>query len=135
MAHRSAVAVVSSVQVAAQLAGLVVAVRRRRHFDVPFLTGDPEHVVRDSLWFGTAFSAPSYLLGAQFWATGRLLRGPDDRAREALRWLGTALAVGYLIERLDRLRIRPAGFDRLETPIVAVGWSCAAAMAALARRS
>ena len=124
---------VSSAQLVAQLVGHVVAVRRRRAFDVPFLTGDPEHLVRDWLWFGTAYSAPPYLLGLQGWATARLLRRPDERARWVLRWVGTGLALGYPSERWGRVRARPSGFDPLETPIVVGGWSCAVAMAVLAR--
>ena len=134
MVRRSTLVAVSSTQLAAQLAGHAVAVRRRRHFDVPFLTGSPEHIVRDWLWFGTAYSGPPYLLGLHVWAVTRLLRGPDDRASWALRWLGTGLTLGYLSERWNRVRVRPAGFDPLETPVVAVGWGCAVAMAVLARR-
>jgi hypothetical protein len=125
---------VSSVQLAAQVAGHVVALRRRRHFDVPFLTGSPEHLVRDWLWFGTAYSAPPYLLGPQLWATARLLRGPDDRARRVLRWLGTGLSLGYPSERDTRARLRPAGWDPVETPVVVAGWGGALALAVLARR-
>lgn len=102
MAHRSTLVGVSSAQLAAQLAGHLVALRRRRHFDGPFLTGSPEHIVRDWLWFGTAYSA----------------RG---------------LTLGHLTERCSRLRIRPGGFDPVETPVVVGGWGCAAAMAVLAR--
>jgi hypothetical protein len=134
MTHRAALAAVSTAQLAAQLAGHVVALRRRRHFDVPFMTGNPRHITRDWLWFGTAYSAPPYLLVPQIWATARLLRGPDDRARWVLRWLGTGLTVGYLSERLVRLRVRPSGFDPAETPIVAAGWSGAMALAVLGRR-
>jgi hypothetical protein len=134
MAHRSTLVAVSSIQLAAQVAGHVVAVRRRRHFDVPFMTGSPEHLVRDWLWFGTAFSAPPYLLGPHIWAVTRLLRGPDDRAQWVLRWLGTGLTLGYLSERLVRARVSHGGFDPLETPIVAGGWGGAMAMAVLARR-
>jgi hypothetical protein len=134
MTHRSALGAVSTVQLAAQLAGHVVALRRRRHFDVPFMTGSPDHITRDWLWFGTAYSAPPYLLVPQVWATGRLLRGPDDRARWMLRWLGTGLAVGYLSERLVRLRVRLSGIDPVETPIVAIGSGGAIAMAVLGSR-
>ncbi len=134
MTPRSALVAVSSAQLAAQLAGHVVAQRRRHPFDVPFMTGSPEHLVRDWLWFGTAYSAPPYLVGPQLWAVGRLLRGPDDRATWVLRWLGTGLSVGYLSERLARLRVRPGGFDPVETPIVAVGWGGALALAVLTRR-
>ncbi|SFT88917.1 hypothetical protein SAMN05660657_03723 [Geodermatophilus amargosae] len=134
MAQRTTLLAVTSAQLAAQAAGHVVALRRRRYFDVPFMTGSPEHLVRDWLWFGTAYSAPPYLLGLEVWALGRLLRGPDDRARWVLRWLGTGLTLGYLSERCSRVRVRPGGLDPVETPVVVVGWGCAAALAVLARR-
>jgi hypothetical protein len=134
MTPRSALVAVSTAQLTAQLAGHVVALRRRRHFDVPFMTGSPEHVTRDWLWFGTAYSAPPYLLLAQVWATVRLARRPDDRARWVLTWLGTCVTVGYLSERLVRLRVRPTGFDPVETPVVVVGWGGVIAMALLGRR-
>jgi hypothetical protein len=134
MAHRSTLVAVSSTQLAAQLVGHVVALRRRRHVDVPFLTVSPEHLVRDWLWFGTAYSGPPYLLGLHMWAIARLLRGPDDRARWVLRWLGSGLTLGYLSERWNRVRVTRSGFDPLETPIVVGGWSCAMAMAVIARR-
>jgi hypothetical protein len=134
MANRAMVVAVSSTQLAAQLAGHVVALRRRRHFDVPFMAGSPEHLVRDWLWFGTAYSAPPYLLGPQVWAIARLLRGPDVRARWVLRWLGAGLTLGYLSERWARVRVRPGGVDPIETPIVAAGWGSAMAMAVLTRR-
>jgi hypothetical protein len=134
MAQRTTLLAVTSAQLAAQAVGHVVALRRRRHFDVPLMTGSPEHLVRDWLWFGTAYSAPPYLLGPQVWALGRLLRGPDDRARRVLRWLGTGLTLGYLSERCSRVRTRPGGLDPVETPVVVVGWGGAVAMAVLARR-
>ena len=134
MAQPTPLVAVTSAQLAAQAAGHVVALRRRRHFDVPFLTGSPEHLVRDWLWFGTAYSAPPYLLLPQLWALGRLLRGRDDGARWVLRRLGAGLTVGYLSERCSRVRVRPGGLDPVETPVVVVGWGCAAAMAVLAGR-
>ena len=134
MSSRAALIAFSSAQLAAQLAGHLVALRRRHHFDVPFMTGSPDHLVRDWLWFGTAYSAPPYLLGPQAWATARLLRGDDDRARWVLRWLGTGLTVGYLSERLVRARVRPDGFDPVETPIVVLGWGSASTLALLGRR-
>jgi len=134
MAHRRALVAVGSTQLAAQVIGHVVAQRRRRHFDVPFMSGSPEHIVRDWLWFGTAYSAPPYLIGPQVWAVARLLRGPDDLARRVLRWLSTGLTLGYPSERWNRVRVRPGGLDPIETPLVAAGWSCAMAMAVLARR-
>ena len=90
MAHRSALVAVSTAQLAAGLAGLAVALRRRRNYDVVFMRGGPDRVARDSLWFGTAYSAPPYLIAPQVWATVRLLRRPDDRAR----WQRLQFAVG-----------------------------------------
>jgi hypothetical protein len=133
MAHRQGLVAASAVQLAAGLAGQVVALRRRRHYDVPFMTGSPDHVGRDSWWFGTAISAPSYMLASQAWAIARLLRGPDDRARKALRLLGTSMISGYLSERLCRRRLTPGNFDPVETPIVAAGFGGTIAMAVLAR--
>ena len=134
MANRSALVAASAVQLAAQLAGHVVALRRRRHFDVPFMVGNRQHITRDWLWFGNAYSAPSYLVVAQLWAVARLLHGPDARAQRVLRWVGAGLTGGYPSERLVRARLRPGGFDPVETPVVVVGWGAAVAMALLARR-
>jgi hypothetical protein len=133
MAHRPGLVAVSAVQLAAGLAGQMVALRRRRHYDVPFMTGSPEHVGRDSWWFGTAYSAPSYMLATQAWAIARLLRSPDERARQALRLLGTGMVSGYLSERWNRVLLTPRGLDPVETPIVVAGLAGSVAMALLAR--
>ena len=133
MASSPALVRAATVQLAAGLIGQVVALRRRHHYDVPFMTGSPEHVGRDSWWFGSAISAPSYLLAAQAWAVLRLRRGPDERARQVLRLIGTGMVAGYLSERLCRRRMTPAGFDPLETPIVLAGFVGTVAMAVLAR--
>ena len=133
MTHRSALVAVSTAQLAAQLAGHVVALRRRRHFDVPYMTGSPDHLGRDWLWFGTAYSAPSYMVAAQAWAVARLLRGPDERARQVLRLLGTCMIPGYLSERDCRRHLAPGALDPVESPVVAAGLGGAVAMAVLAR--
>jgi hypothetical protein len=135
VAHRPALVAVSAGQLAVGLAGQVVALRRRRHFDVPFMTGSSDHIARDSLWFGTSYSAPSYMLAAHAWALARLLRGPDERARQALRLLGGGMIPGYLIERWNRALLRPGGFDPVETPLVVGGLAGAVAMAVLGRPS
>jgi hypothetical protein len=131
MARRSVLVAVSTVQLAANLLGQAVALRRRRPFDVPFMHGDPAHVGRDSWWFGTAYSAPSYILAAQAYAIARLASGPDGRARAMLRLIGTSVVPGYLSERYARRLLTPAGFDPVETPIVVVGLAGALAMAVL----
>jgi hypothetical protein len=129
MSPRFLLVSVSAVQLAANLTGQVVALRRRRHFDVPFMTGSPEHVGRDSWWFGTAYSAPSYMLAAQAYAVAKLAAGPDDRARGMLRLLGTSMIGGYLSERFNRQVLTGRVVDPVETPIVVVGFAGVIAMA------
>lgn len=129
MRLRRTLVVVSLAQLTANLAGQVVALRRRRAFDVPFLRGDPAHVGRDSWWFGTAYSAPSYILAAQAYAIARLASRPDDRARGMLRLIGTSVVPGYASERFARRLLTPGGFHPVETPIVVIGLGCAVAMA------
>ena len=133
MTDRFPLVAVSAGQLAAGIAGLGVAVRRRRHFDIPFLRGDPDHVPRDACWGGTAYSAPVYMLAAQAWAIARLARGPDQKACRVLTWLGGVMIPGYLLERSARQRLRPGGFDPVETPLVTAGLAGAAAMVALGR--
>ncbi|MGY1772741.1 hypothetical protein [Blastococcus sp. SYSU D00813] len=126
----AALARLSAAQLAAGLAGQVLAVARRAHYDIPFATGRPEDVVRDSLFMGTAFSAPVDMLALQAWATARLARRPGDvLARRVLRGLGTVMVAGYLMERRDRERLTRGGADAVETPLVVVSLALAAAMA------
>jgi hypothetical protein len=129
MTPRFLLVAVSAVQLAANLAGQVVALQRRRHFDVPYMTGSPEHVGRDSWWFGTAYSTPSYIVAAQAYAIARLVAGPDDRARAMLRLVGTSVAPGYLSERFVRQVLTGRVMDPVETPIVVVGFAGMIAMA------
>lgn len=132
-----ALAVVAGAQLAAGLAGQLIALRRRRAFDVrafgvTVLRGDPAHVGRDSWWAGTALSAPVHMLALHAWGLTRVATGHDD-GRAALRRLGAVMVPGYLGERLCRERLRPSGADPVETPVVLAGLTGAAAMAALAR--
>lgn len=130
MERRTLVAV-SAAQLAAGLAGLIVAVRRRRHYDLPLLLhGSPAHVGRDAAWMGTAYSAPAPMLGAQLWSIVRLARG-DDRAATDLAVLGALMVPGYLTERFDRQHLRH--WDPVETPVVLAGAGLAAAMVWAAR--
>ena len=133
---------VSAAQLASGLAGLAVAVGRRRHYDLrqvfgdrPLAHGSPEHVARDALWSGTAYSAPGPMLVAQLSAITRLAAPPDERARRLLAWLGASMVPGYLAERYTRGRLSPGGWDPVETPVVAAGLGLAAAMAVLGRRA
>ena len=129
MEPRQALVSLSAGQLCVQVAGLVVAVRRRRNYDVGFMRGSPSHVVRDSLWAGTAYCAPVYLIAAQWWATGRLRRQPDDGARRLLGMLGVLYGPGYLFERYIRAHLRR--FDPVETPIALASVGLAAALGVL----
>jgi|1185.fasta_scaffold181982_2 hypothetical protein len=134
MTTRSTLVAASAVQLAAGVAGQLVALRRRRNYDVGFMRGSPDQVGRDSLWAGTAYSAPSYMLAAQAWATARLRRRPADGARRLLGMLGVLMVPGYLMERHSRAHLRPGGLDPVETPVVVVGLLGAAAMGVLGHR-
>jgi|SRR5215475_108479 len=110
--------------------------RRRRAFDIPLWRGKPAAVGRDSVLMGTALSAPGVMLAAQAWAVTVLVRRPDAHAAQrVLGGLGATMTAGYLAERLVRQRLRPAGWDKAETPVVAAGLTLAAAMAVLGLRS
>ena len=132
MSGQRGLVAVSAVQLGAGVAGLVVAVRRRRHYDLPLLRGSPAHVGRDAWWMGTAYSAPAPMLVAQLWATARLAAEPDDRARRVLALLGAFMVPGFLLERFVRAHLRH--WDPAETPVVVTGLGLAAAMVVLARR-
>ena len=134
MRPRAALVSLSSAQLAVQLAGLAVAVRRRRNYDVGFMRGSPERIRRDAVWSGTAYSAPAYMLAAQAWATARLHRAPADGARRVLGMLGVVMVPGYLLERSGRAHLRRGGLDRVETPTVLAGLGLAAAMGVLGHR-
>jgi hypothetical protein len=129
----SLLAAVSAAQLTVGVAGLAVAVRRRRAYDFLFvLRGNPERVARDALSMGTALSAPLPMLVLQGVATLRLRRNMPGPDRVMLGLLGGAMTGGYLGEALVRARLRPAHWDRVESPIAVIGVGLAATMAALA---
>jgi hypothetical protein len=134
MALREALVAVSAVQLATGLAGQVVALRRRHPYDTPIMGGRPENVGRDSFLSGTALSAPVVMLAAQAWAVRRLHDRPDDGARRTLGGLGVTMTAGFLMERLCRARLTPAGFEPVETPLVLLGLAGAVAMGVLGHR-
>jgi hypothetical protein len=125
-------AAVSAVQLGVGLAGVALAVRRRRAFDIPGWRGQQSTVGRDSLLMGTALSAPAAMLVTQAGATVALLRRPDGAApARVLGGLGAAMVAGYLVERLGRRRLHASGWDAAESPTVIAGLGLAAAMALL----
>ena len=89
MARRRSLVAVSRAQLAAQLAGLAVALRRKRYYDVGFMRGSAEHIARDAVWSGTAYSAPAYMLvdpgcgRPPGWPRGRTTRPAGARACSA----------------------------------------------------
>ena len=135
MRSRTALLAASAVQVGADVAGPVLALRRRHAFDTPVLAGSRDTVGRDSWWAGTALSPPAWTVAVHVGALARLATRPDPRAAAVLAWVGAALVPGYLQERLVRHRLTAAGAERAETAVVVVGLAAAAAMAALGARA
>jgi hypothetical protein len=71
------------------------------------------------------------MLAAQLWAIRRLRSRPDDVSRRVLGLLGVLNAPGYLSERSVRAHLRPGGWDRVETPLVATALGLAVATGVL----
>lgn len=140
MTPRTLLAGVSAAQLAAGLAGMAVALRRRRPYDVwmpapldgPFWHGSTGTIAHDAFLLGTAYSAPTPMLVAQLGSTVRLVRRGDRRAVRDLAVLGALMTPGYLVERSGRRHLRH--WDPVETPVVTAGLGLAAAMAALGAR-
>jgi hypothetical protein len=126
-------AAVSAAQLACNVAGLAVALRRRHAYDVLWMHGRRDDVARDALSMGTALSAPAPMLVAQAVWTIRAARRASRLATVGLGGLGAVMVPGYLGERHVRQRLRPSGWDRLESPLILAGIGLAAAMAALGR--
>jgi hypothetical protein len=131
MNRRQALVAISAAQLAAGVAGQVIAVRDRRPFDLPLLgqRGRPEDVVRDSVINGTALSPPITMLLTQAVATVRLAKGPSPVAARTLGVLGATMTCGYLMEREFPEVFSPAGLDPVVTPVAAGGFALAVAMA------
>jgi pimeloyl-ACP methyl ester carboxylesterase len=124
-------AAVSVAQLATGVAGMVVALRRRHPYDVFWMHGQADTIARDTIVKGTALSAPVSNLLAQAALTAVVTRRPSRGAARALGGLGALQVAGYLGERLVRRRLRPSGWDAVETPLAVAGIGLAGAMAAL----
>jgi hypothetical protein len=122
---------VSAAQLASGVAGMVVALRRRHPYDVFWMHGQSEQIARDTIFKGTALSAPVSNLLMHAAMTAVVASRPSRRAEQALGGLGALLVAGYLGERLVRQRLRPSGWDGLESPLLVVAIGLAAAMAGL----
>ena len=127
-------AAVSAAQLACNVGGMVLALRRRHAFDVGFWRGQESAIGRDTVLSGTALSAPVVMLGAQAGAITVLLRRPSRGARRLLGGLGAAMVPGYAWERLVRQRLTPAGWNPAESPVILAGIGLAAAMAVIGLR-
>ena len=131
---RQLLTTVSAAQLVSSVLGMALALRRRYSFDVSFMHGHPNNVARESIFQGTALSAPVTTLVAQAIATAVLSRRPSPIALRAIGVIGAFDVPGYLAERLVRRRLTPAGWDPLESPLILTEISLAAAMPLLARR-
>jgi hypothetical protein len=114
-----------------------VAVRRRHAYDVRLvgMRGQPDTVLRDSFFLGTALSAPLTMMIGQILATGLAATGRGQGwAIPALGLLGATMVAGYLAETLVRLRLRPSGWDAVESSIAVAGTALSGLMAVLSAR-
>ena len=127
---------VGAAQLLVQLVGMGVAVRRRLPYDVELVAmrGEPDEMGRDVWDTGTALSAPIQMLGMQAGALGWLATRDSTVARRILGGLGALNVAGYLGERVVRERLRPGGWDPVETPVAGLGVTLAAAMGVLGLR-
>jgi hypothetical protein len=127
---------VSTAQLAAGVAGQVLALRRGLAFDIALLCwrGRRDRVLRDSWLIGTGVSAPVSMLAAQAVLTSRLAHRPSGAASRALGTLGAAMVAGYLVEHETRAALSPRSIDPLATPVTASGLGLAVGMAWLGWR-
>ena len=128
-------AAVSVAQLATGVAGMVVALRRRHPYNVFWMHGRADAIARDTILRGTALSASVSNLLVQAGLTAVVARRPSRHASQALGGLGATLVAGYLGERLVRQRLRPSGWDAVESLLLLVAIGLAVAMAALGRRA
>ena len=135
MDRRHLLAVVSAAQLATGLVDLSVAVRRRLSSDPigAHLNLSAEHLARDLVVMGTARSAPGLMLLTQAVATATLWKRPSYGATRSLGVLGAIMTFGYLVERGSPLS--PGHRELIGTPVFAVGFLGAIAMAWLGLRS
>ena len=135
MDHARTLTVVSAAQLASGVAGMVVALRRVHPYDVFWMHGRPDAIARDSLFKGTALSAPVSTLVTQAALIAVMARHPSRRVAQGLRIIGVTMVAGYLGERLVRQRLRPSGWDAIESPLIVAALGLSVGMAALGSSS
>ena len=129
----SALALVSTAQLALGLVGLRRAVSTGTCYDLGFLRGSLDTARRDRWLMGTNLSAPGVMLLAQGLATVALVSGRRRRvAARTLGILGAVMALGYPAEVSVRQAWRHP--DRVVAPLTAVAEALAIAMAVLGLR-
>jgi pimeloyl-ACP methyl ester carboxylesterase len=133
--RRQLLAAVSVAQLTTGVAGMVVALRRRHPYDVFWMHGRADAIARDTIVRGTALSAAVSNLLVQAALTAVVARRPSRGAARALGGLGALQVAGYLGERLVRRRLRPSGWDAVESPLAIAGMGLAGAMAVLGSRA
>jgi hypothetical protein len=121
----------SAAQFSTGILGLAIALKRHHAYDVPLLHGRPDRVARDSVFMGTALSAPLPMLAAQCVATRRLLRDAGPPSDRVLGGLGATMVAGYFAEALVRKRLLRSSYDAVETPLLAIAIALSGAMAVL----
>ena len=115
----------SIIDLVVRVAGLSVAWRRHHPYDLPGMRGRVEHLGRDAVALGTAFSPPVWMLGVQAVSTAR--------RRALLAPLGAAMVIGQLAERQGRRRLRE--WDPVESTIVIAGLISGSALTFVSRRA
>jgi hypothetical protein len=93
--------------------------------------GQPDAIARDTLFRGTALSAPVSTLVSQAALTAVMARRPSRRVARWLRIVGLTMVAGYVGERLVRQRLRRSGWDALESPLIIAALGLSVGMAAL----
>ncbi len=64
-----------------------------------------------------------------------MARHPSRGAAQGLRIVGVTMVAGYLGERLVRQRLRPSGWDAIESPLIVAALVLSVGMAALGSSS
>jgi hypothetical protein len=82
--HGQLLVAVSAAQLASEVVGMIVALRRRHPYDVFWMHGQPDEITRDTLLRGTALSAPVSNLLTHAAMTAVVARRPSRRAEQAL---------------------------------------------------
>jgi hypothetical protein len=130
--YRKMLMAVSATHLVVAVVSMRVAMARRSPFHLPILHGDPNRMARDSLGMGTALSEPVVMMVTEVWALTMLARRASPGAVAVLGWLGASNVPGYLLEQQVRTRLRPRGWDRVESSLAVGGLVLSAAMATLA---